>query len=577
MSKDVYKILIMELWGLGDVVMMSAVLKPLRLAFPKAKIVVLCQEHGQQILQENKEISSFVTFKFPWTLFKAKYHLWQWDWPGLLGGIQELRRERFDLVLDGRGDLRNDFLAWLIAPSQYVSASKKRLEHRVDCWKGVLEQIGVSREAICPEIGISGAEQSEARQFIEQQFPSRPGQLIGIYPGASQPFKRWPLERFKGLAQRFLEDGQTGVIVVADPDGFGQELGQDLKVPVFKGNIRQVIGLLGQLNRLVSNDTGLMHMAAALHVPVTAVFGPGDPDIFGPRGLSDIVIKPCPGRPCFVGCKKKSVDCLLDISVEDVWQSVRGQMSLKTISLLGAPVSRVTVRLAVQQIGTWVKQKERHYVCVAPVSTLVEAKRNPKYKEVLEGAGMVTPDGMPVVWLAKSKGCQDIERTYGPDLMRCVCQHGQERGLKHFFYGGTEDSLRQLEQRLLVAYPRLIISGRYAPPMRQGLWQEDKAVIDTINASGADIIWVGLGSPKQDFWMQAHRPLLQAPVIIGAGAAFDFCSGLKPQAPRWMQRSGLEWFFRFCCEPKRLWKRYLIGNSLFIMYVVKDMFKKAST
>ena len=101
-----------------------------------------------------------------------------------------------------------------------------------------------------------------------------------------------------------------------------------------------------------------------------------------------------------------------------------------------------------------------------------------------------------------------------------------------------------------------------------------KKIIDRINNSAADIIWVGLGSPKQDFWMQLHRPLLNAPVIVGAGAAFDFCSGVKPQAPRWMQGCGLEWFFRLCCEPGRLWKRYLIGNSLFLIYLIKDLFKR---
>jgi len=112
--------------------------------------------------------------------------------------------------------------------------------------------------------------------------------------------------------------------------------------------------------------------------------------------------------------------------------------------------------------------------------------------------------------------------------------------------------------------------GSYAPPFHPKVWPEDKKIVDRINNSAADIVWVGLGSPKQDFWMQLHRPLLYAPVIVGAGAAFDFCSGTKPQAPRWMQGCGLEWFFRLCCEPGRLWKRYLIGNSLFLIYLIKD-------
>jgi len=248
----------------------------------------------------------------------------------------------------------------------------------------------------------------------------------------------------------------------------------------------------------------------------------------------------------------------------------------KTISLLGVNVSRVDPVLALQQICEWVKQKQRTYVCVAPVATLVDAKRDHLYAEAVNGAGMVTPDGMPVVWLARARGCKDIARTYGPDLMLDVCNHGQDLGLRHFFYGGTEDTLQKLRQKLYNHYPRVLVVGSYAPSFRTEVWQEDGQIIDRINASAADIVWVGLGSPKQDFWMQLHRPLLNAPVIVGAGAAFDFCSGVKPQAPRLMQGCGLEWLFRLCSEPRRLWKRYLIGNSLFLVYIVKDLFRKSS-
>jgi N-acetylglucosaminyldiphosphoundecaprenol N-acetyl-beta-D-mannosaminyltransferase len=247
----------------------------------------------------------------------------------------------------------------------------------------------------------------------------------------------------------------------------------------------------------------------------------------------------------------------------------------KTVSLLGVNVSRVNPVLAVQEICEWVRQKQRTYVCVAPAATLVEARRNPLYAAAVNAAGMVTPDGMPVVWLARSKGCHDIARTYGPDLMRDVCDRGQGLGLRHFFYGGTEDTLGKLQQKLLESYPKMLVAGKYAPAFHPEGWQEDQKIIERINNSAADIVWVGLGSSKQDIWMQMHRPLLNAPVIVGAGAAFDFCAGVKPQAPRWMQVCGLEWFFRLCCEPGRLWKRYLIGNSLFLIYVIQDLFKKA--
>lgn len=247
----------------------------------------------------------------------------------------------------------------------------------------------------------------------------------------------------------------------------------------------------------------------------------------------------------------------------------------KTIFLLGVNVSRVDPELAVRQICDWVKQKKRTYVCVAPVATLVEARRDPLYAAAVNAAGMITPDGMPVVWLARAHGCHDIKRTYGPDLMLDVCNHGQGLGLRHFFYGGTEDTLRKLQQRLQGIFPQLLVVGSYAPPFKEQAEQEEAQVIERINRVSPDIVWVGLGSSKQDFWMHWNRPLLNAPVIVGAGAAFDFCSGVKPQAPRWMQACGLEWFFRLCCEPRRLWKRYLIGNSLFLIYVIQDLLKRA--
>lgn len=248
-------------------------------------------------------------------------------------------------------------------------------------------------------------------------------------------------------------------------------------------------------------------------------------------------------------------------------------MMLKTISLLGVPVSRVNPVFAAGQICQWVAQKYRTYVCVAPVATLVDAQRDGKYREVIRAAGMVTPDGMPVVWLARFKGCKDIVRTYGPDLMQEVCRQGEAGGLRHFFYGSTKETLEKLEQRLKLCYPKIKIVGSLAPDFREDFAFKDQEAIDRIHETQADILWVGLGSPKQDFWMQNHRPFLDVPVIVGAGAAFDFLSGAKPQAPRWIQNSGLEWLFRLICEPRRLWKRYLVGNSLFIYYVIKDCFK----
>ena len=246
---------------------------------------------------------------------------------------------------------------------------------------------------------------------------------------------------------------------------------------------------------------------------------------------------------------------------------------LETITILGVKVSRVNLQRAYDQVAEWVATKHRTYVCVAPVSTLVDAQRNQDYARVVNAAGMLTPDGMPVVWLARSKGGADVERTYGPDLMHQICDAGRERGLRHFFYGGTESTLEKLRHRLESLYPGIQIAGTCAPPFRSKALVEDADTLRMLNESQADVLWIGLGSPKQDFWMDLNRPHLHAPVIIGAGAAFDFLAGVKPQAPIWMRRNGLEWLFRLASEPRRLWRRYLIGNSLFLSYVLRDFLR----
>jgi N-acetylglucosaminyldiphosphoundecaprenol N-acetyl-beta-D-mannosaminyltransferase len=241
------------------------------------------------------------------------------------------------------------------------------------------------------------------------------------------------------------------------------------------------------------------------------------------------------------------------------------------ISILGVNISDVNLDSACKMVEVWIKNRQKNYVCVAPVATLVDCRRQPSYREVVNAAGMVTPDGMPVVWLAKAKGYSNVERTYGPDLMRVICLRP---GLRHYFFGGSNETIRLLEESLKKEVPNINIVGMHSPPFRIEATIEDNSVLNSINQTKPDILWVGLGSPKQDFWMSLNRPFLDVPVMIGVGAAFDFIAGVKPQAPTWMRRMGFEWLFRLCCEPRRLWKRYLIGNSLFIYYLIKDAFLK---
>jgi len=181
---------------------------------------------------------------------------------------------------------------------------------------------------------------------------------------------------------------------------------------------------------------------------------------------------------------------------------------------------------------------------------------------------MVTPDGIPMVWMGRLNGKHWMKRVYGPDLMLAVCQESLGKGYRHYFYGGDEGVPELLAAKLEQRFPGLQVVGTYSPPFRALTPQEDKDIVQMINRTDPDIVWVGLSTPKQERWMAAHIDKLNAPVLIGVGAAFDFHAGLKKQAPLWMQRSGLEWFFRMVTEPRRLGPRYLRNNPRFIILIL---------
>jgi N-acetylglucosaminyldiphosphoundecaprenol N-acetyl-beta-D-mannosaminyltransferase len=186
----------------------------------------------------------------------------------------------------------------------------------------------------------------------------------------------------------------------------------------------------------------------------------------------------------------------------------------------------------------------------------MECYHNPELRHIFNQSGLTTPDGMSLVWILRLIGHKHVGRVYGPDLMRALCQQSLEHGYRHYFYGGAPGVVEELERKLDADYPGLQIAGHYTPPFGAVSEEVEKLIIEDIRAAKPDILWVGISSPRQEFWMAEHIAQLDVPVLIGVGAAFDFLSGRKPQAPRWIQRSGLEWLYRFMKEPRRMWPRY---------------------
>ncbi|MEI8206798.1 MAG: WecB/TagA/CpsF family glycosyltransferase [Kiritimatiellales bacterium] len=262
-------------------------------------------------------------------------------------------------------------------------------------------------------------------------------------------------------------------------------------------------------------------------------------------------------------------------------------------------LSAMTLEGAKGRVLNWVATGQRHYVNICTADTMVQCFDRPDMAKIISEAGMATTDGMPLVWLAHHYGFKEATRVYGPDLMLALCTATSEgvgcgkstvesvqlptsnlksptgkKSVSHFFYGATDDVLKKLKAKLLSQFPDLQIAGMYSPPFRPLTEAEKDGVTEMINASGADIVWCGLGTPKQDYWVAEFRPRLNAAALLAVGAAFNFHAGQVKQAPRWMMAKGLEWLFRLAVEPKRLWRRYLIGNPRFVSLVAGQVLRR---
>jgi N-acetylglucosaminyldiphosphoundecaprenol N-acetyl-beta-D-mannosaminyltransferase len=235
------------------------------------------------------------------------------------------------------------------------------------------------------------------------------------------------------------------------------------------------------------------------------------------------------------------------------------------VNVLGVGISVLNLPAALAAIADAVRARRKGYICVTGVHGVMEAQTDAAFKNILNQAFLCTPDGMPMVWAGKLNGQRAMRRVYGPDLLLEVCAWGENNSCRHFFYGGADGVAGLLAQKLKAKFPKLEVVGTFTPPFRALSADEQKKLAEQIRAARPDIIWVGLSTPKQEKFMAEFLPKLEATLMIGVGAAFDFHSGRVKQAPRWMQRSGLEWFYRLCREPRRLARRYFRNNPLFVL------------
>jgi N-acetylglucosaminyldiphosphoundecaprenol N-acetyl-beta-D-mannosaminyltransferase len=252
--------------------------------------------------------------------------------------------------------------------------------------------------------------------------------------------------------------------------------------------------------------------------------------------------------------------------------AIRDVRARRRFSVLGVVFNAMQIPDVILQMRQWIVRRERcRYIAVTGMHGITNARRNPEFKQALADASLVVADGMPVVWIGRFRGYHLPRRVYGPELMLQFCEETAVAGYRHYLLGGAPRVPQQLAVSLQKSCPGIMIVGTHSPPFRPCTPEEDAAIIDDINRAAPDVLWIGLGTPKQEMWMQQHRSQLRVPVVIGVGAAFDFLSSRKRQAPVWMRERGLEWLFRLLQEPLRLWRRYLVGGSEFVFLVALEL------
>ena len=237
---------------------------------------------------------------------------------------------------------------------------------------------------------------------------------------------------------------------------------------------------------------------------------------------------------------------------------------MTTVDVFDVPIATIGLERAVETVDAWIERGERGYACLVNVHLVETARRAPSVRRALQGAALNLPDGAPVAWLAGRLARSRVPRVTGSDLFAALCEAGRRR---HFFLGSTPETLSRLVEAVQRDFPDAEICGVDSPPFRQLSELESLELVARVNAARPDIVWVGLGAPRQELWMRANREGLRAPALIGVGAVFDYASGTKPRAPQWLQGAGLEWAHRLVTEPRRLWRRYLVTNTRFLAHV----------
>ena len=607
------RILIVQLADIGDLIVSTPALDALREAHPKAHITLLTTAHAAPVVTSTNLVDEIITFdKGQFNSSRAFFK------PANVRRIFNLRGGHYNTVV-----FFHHFTLKLgtakFALIALATGAKRRLG--LDNGNGWFlterlpdEGFGAKHQAQywLDVVGLLGAKTAPRPAIIQKQVPSSefrvPSEklVVVIHAGSGgySTARRWDAAKFAAVADRLHDEYDATIVLVGakgdDSDSVKSLMKTSPTDLTGKTSLPELAGILAKSDLFIGADSGVMHVAAAAGTPIVAVFGPSNPDAWGPwtpDGKS-IVVRSAPEcSPCSYvghgiglreGCAART--CMRMVTPEAVLAAARTvldsnnieetQKSLpeksrfsRRIHVLGLPVDGITYREWLDLIGSWISAGTMaHHVCTINPEFMMIAQQDVNFRNILNRADLCVPDGVGLLWAARRHGTPLPERVTGSDGVPIIAERAAQSGWRLYFLGAAPGVAEKAADILGVKYPGLQIVGAYSGSPAA---DEEDAIVERINQSNADILFVAYGAPEQDKWIARNLPRLQVKMAMGIGGAFDFIAGVVPRAPIWMQRMGLEWLFRLYLQPWRI--RRMLRLPRFVLAVLFERKERQET
>ncbi len=585
------KILIVELADIGDLILSTPALSALHEARPDAHVTLLTTSHTAPVIAGTNLVDDIITFdKKQFNGSKAFFQ------PANLRRIFALRNGHYDAVVFFHhftlklGTLKFALIALATGAKQVIGLDNGNgwflthrirdegfgAKHQAQYWLDIVNILGASPAQRPATIKISPSDKLSTQHLALSTIILHPGS------GGYSLARRWDASQFAALADALHEQYNAQIVLVGGAKDGGDAVKAAMKTPLLdltgKTSLAELAGVIQSADLYIGADSGVMHIAASVGTPVVAIFGPSNAGAWGswtPKSKSIIVRSAPECSPCSYvghgiglreGCAART--CMRMVTVDHVLAAVQ-QITAesfvgtrfsppepdpeprwhKRIRILGLPVDAITYPEWLDLIGKWIASGRIHHVCTINPEFMMIARQDPNFHNILSRANLCVPDGVGLLWAAKHLGNPLPERVTGSDGVPKIAEQAAKLGWKLYFLGAAPGVADQAASVLRHQHPTLQIVGIYSGSPAP---DEEDAIVERVNASGADILFVAYGAPEQDKWIARNLPRLQVKVAMGVGGSFDFIAGIVPRAPMWMQRFGLEWLYRLYLQPWRI-------------------------